>query len=334
MDNQNKLALWAILNRSALDLRIKELSWLKDFCRELQNFDVEVSVSGKNYRGTGYSQSEQRAFEIALTEALERFAFSSCEEYRFGGVAGHPEAERAKNAAVCELVERDSFLCHFYTGTPFLEPINPPAFFEPLLDYCQSQGVLIATRTLCTPRGFEGVVTVALGTRAIRPFGVVVGLGCKSEKQWGGVRAAARNAATESSLFECLRNVISWLQFASESSLSRQDFDLIQSHQPAHHRSLYRTPGLETNILPLLREPLTQPLTPLSIDGVSLIELKFPETSIGKPPLYFFGAHAESSVPMTWGNPLFSEHSVERLRQFAGRDLTVQDLRNDPHPLG
>ena len=115
MANNKRIEL-ILKNASALDLKVKKLSWGELYYDRLVDFRISINLFGEIVTGTGIDCNEDMAFLKAFSEAVER---SYCKKLnlRSHGVSAHWSKEEAINCSKNELIERDIFLCHFLTGT-------------------------------------------------------------------------------------------------------------------------------------------------------------------------------------------------------------------------
>lgn len=93
------------------------------------NFDINVIQYFKSHptfnlvSGLGSDRNLETAYVKAIVEYFERLAFFE-NEHKLGltstnGIAAHPYLAMAKKMAMDEMFERDAFLRHWYTQTPF-----------------------------------------------------------------------------------------------------------------------------------------------------------------------------------------------------------------------
>lgn len=91
------------------------------FCYQLSKPDLNGSVVA----GLGADFSQKLAYTKCLVEYLERLAFFEVGRNKgftsTNGIAGHFYESLAEKNANAELLERDSFLLHWYSQTPFLK---------------------------------------------------------------------------------------------------------------------------------------------------------------------------------------------------------------------
>lgn len=109
---------WILENASSIGLSIEDLSWVNDFYPGSSDLTAKIRLRSKEYDGRGHAQSKDLSLKIAVSEAIER---AVCLHYvpTSNGVACHSILENAQINACNELLERDLFLSHFLTKTPF-----------------------------------------------------------------------------------------------------------------------------------------------------------------------------------------------------------------------
>ena len=75
--------------------------------------------------GLGSDFNQEQAYLKAIVEYFERLAFFNNEQQfnlkSSNGIASHKVKVLAKNSAIDELIERDAFLIHWYSNSPFVQ---------------------------------------------------------------------------------------------------------------------------------------------------------------------------------------------------------------------
>ncbi len=206
MENPSRLKAWMYFHRKKLQLQVSELLWPTRY--DLPWFDFQVKVKnsdGQEFSGRGIALEKDIAFDKACGEAIERMIVCWARENKKVlndcGWAVHPNPEVAKEKAICEAIERDSFFCHFLTQTPFFK-INDGMmvcefFPAKAKKHFDDRKVKISAFEMHAAAGRRAVIVVADGHRAQSQFGLVLGLGCDRN-----VEIALRSAT-----MECVRNV-------------------------------------------------------------------------------------------------------------------------------
>lgn len=108
---------WILKHHRELKLEIEVFQWPKEL--GLSIFDIEVHIEYDGIMATGRSVdgSEDSANLKALAESIERWALHKYKQYSSNGLATHTDLKQAQLNARNELLERDSFLCHYLTKT-------------------------------------------------------------------------------------------------------------------------------------------------------------------------------------------------------------------------
>ncbi len=114
---------WCLENASSLNLEITKLRWVKDFFTDYFDFQVKLNIDGKILEGYGLDRNQDNALTKAIVEAIERNVVKN-EILTSNGIAAHVDLAKAKENARNELIERDLFLSHFYSSTPFTKLTN------------------------------------------------------------------------------------------------------------------------------------------------------------------------------------------------------------------
>lgn len=111
-------SLWIIRSAEKLKMKVEHLKWISLFLPETEDIHVSVSIGNRIYKGRGYSNTPDSALKKAISESVERVVGLEFAEST-NGIASHVTLDLAKENARNELVERDLFLSHFRTNTPF-----------------------------------------------------------------------------------------------------------------------------------------------------------------------------------------------------------------------
>lgn len=114
---------WILSNIKNICLKIEELSWVDEFYSNSSDLVATLKLNSKEWKGHGHASSKDLALRKAITEAIER-AISLQHISTSNGIAAHTNLESAKKNAQNELIERDLFLSHFITKTPFIKEKN------------------------------------------------------------------------------------------------------------------------------------------------------------------------------------------------------------------
>ncbi|MGK5084249.1 hypothetical protein WDW37_13215 [Bdellovibrionota bacterium FG-1] len=338
MAHPSRLSLWAFLHRETLQLQVTEFAWPKQLDLKLSDIEVRLTLDNRPFTGRGTAATSELAFDIALAEALERGVQYSARQsgQTYAGFAAHITEELASQSSIQELIERDSFFCHFYTQTPFLEEIDPSILgeaWEQISKYLKKHQTALRSFRMRTPNGFTGVFTAANGPHASRPFQLILGLGCSSEENLPLLKAL------QSSIWECLRNLTAWLENISERALTLSEFLSLPHPGPKEHQSLamsldHRT-GIDslfpTTAMPTLASEVQGTNSGLASDLIQTKRIPFPTKNIPAPPLVFMGATHPEAIQTQFGKSHFSDQKLGRLKRF---NPNMKAIFTEPHPIG
>lgn len=214
MAHQHQLTQWILSNQNALDLRVRELTWIHSVFPGMVDLSVTIMLEGKSVRGRGIDQQEDQALGKAVCEAIERFL---CLHYGIPstGVAGHYDAQEAKNNAKLEWIERSSLFLHVKKGTSLT------ALSSEVTDVIwrgQSAKAGLHTFQMTAPQGYSAIVCLVEGVSTSAGFGGILGLGCDY----------IHDRAILKAKLECLRSV-ALLQDRPPLPISFADFRKIEN---------------------------------------------------------------------------------------------------------
>lgn len=131
---------WCLENTSKLNIKTVKLNWVKDFLPDYYDFKVMIEINGFTYEGFGSDKSQDLALTKAIAESIERSLLRGSIRSS-NGIALHTEKTLAQENARQELIERDLFLFHYYSGIPFTR-VSDEEYSIPqrILQYVQDNG--------------------------------------------------------------------------------------------------------------------------------------------------------------------------------------------------
>jgi hypothetical protein len=136
---------------------------------------------GLDYYGLGSDTNEKLAYVKAVVEFYERKSFYDegikCGFTSTNGIAGHRFYNLAQKAAIAELYERDAFLCHWYSQTPFFKVENTNTDVQNVIT--ELSGLKIKTLFRSTYLGFQKIILCFLINEQTGGFA----LGLSNDKQ-------------------------------------------------------------------------------------------------------------------------------------------------------
>ena len=152
MADSKAIGRWLISHRQDLNLQVDRLTWIKDWLPEQNHFNVEISLDGASATGSGIDEIADMAFVKAGAEAIERLICAQ-NQIRSSGVAAHIDDKMAQENAAHELLERDAFLCHYLTKTPFIRSqANKNSMYQKIVQKLGPLGVSFQVVKMKTPK--------------------------------------------------------------------------------------------------------------------------------------------------------------------------------------
>ena len=333
MAHSEKLASWLFLNRKLLNMTVFTGQWVENWLPEFHDLRVEIKLDGNTYRGRGMDQDSDLALTKGGAEAIERAVISqvqakSTETGHDGGFALHSEEAKAKKNALYELMERDQFLCHFLTKTPFID-LKPSEWkgvrFEHIQKKLAKEWVeIVLKRTL-----FSKPKTVICFARRVAPtplgFRGAIGLGTSDSLHESVAKA----------VIECLTNVVYHLKHPSDSE-DFKTFKAKRSYGPAEHGRLYLGNSPECDLSWIFCKSTDKPKK-IEWEGwedkVTFKKLNVPFDILRDAPIHIFKASSKEAQNMFFGPTKKELLNWKRLEQFKGKKLSEQDINWAPHPI-
>lgn len=315
---------WLTLHSSRYGLKFLRKDWhARPPGFPLHNVYCDIVFQERVFFGLGFASNPRLAHAVAAAEALERVGMAHLKLPNSNGCAVHLDEARAKSGALLELVERDSFLCHFYTGTPLGH--LPSSLHERLASmraFAHQHGWELSAGVLSNALGLPCVMVVANGFQRPLSRGIFTGLGIASE--WP--------VALEKALAECWRFIDSDLADGSAlAGLSLEEFRSSSGKGVREHVRL--------SVNPQYGRAVWDKLFPLSaaVDAVlpgveeSTRYSTFPLSDIFEGcPLVFAHAKNEALAQVGFGDrwQLSTDHA--RYRMFSTGGVTT----DWPHCMG
>ena len=332
MGNTSKLALATYLCRDQINLQITEMNWPSLLDALFFDFKVTIEIDGKNYFGRGVNFNKEQALNAAIGEAFERSIDLTQVEFdskTIGGIAVHTDIELARQAAICELIERDSFFCHFLTSTPFLSKLNfdESLIGQKILRISEKFGINVQCFQMSAPPPFFAAIVCFNGERSRNlRFGIRVGLGCSQH---------SIQHAMDKALLEGVPILAHLLLTSEVLTLDLEQFLLESSPNGNHHIRFaqhLQSSAILNNCLPKGNK-LVPPVN-LETNQIHCESLPHPKFWPQTFPLTIALAHHPSAVGTFWGNGINAKNHKKRLESFAGKSIDEKVLCNLVHPLG
>lgn len=312
---------------------------LYDWTRRLSYnaYDIQCSFvrNGKSYLGRGTESKKDLAIIKSTAEMLERFFLDQLDEAdSSNGVAVHTDVKLAEISALCELLERDSFFCHFLTKTPFTEieisSFPDSSLLKDIISLLEFHGAEIRIGQMRTDPRFCSVVCAIYGLSAKTPFGMTLGTSVKLTVE----------EAIESALIEAARSAIAYLLNPELLTTEKLSMDNHSFSRPEDHLRL----GLNTDYAVQFREIFFRPNfgqlessgSEIDFETISVSSFK-PELFDGSfcmsPPIFLSRASSDSLIKLFFGEFVADETKLNRLRDFLGRPISPHEINYTIHPF-
>ncbi len=316
-----KFKSWCLENISKLKLEVKILTWVNLFFPDYYDFFISIEIDNKKIEGQGVDKNKDMAITKAISEAFERSVLFD-KDITSNGVAAHENLGRAKENARNELIERDLFLSHFYTSTPFLE-VNPNEFRIPreLRKYIEDNHDHV--KILKTKKSNYGTTYVAV---------------IYNQKTWGGIISTQIcKKANEFEIVKCLISASRTYRYEKNegnfnSAISLENFSSLKNHTFRDHQSLAFNASYFRLIAHLFLEKgeACSHLVRYEDDDFKFYEMSL-SSSLMNCPLHIVRCENQSIIRLSLGsfNKIIVPENLGK-RFLNGREYKLNNL---PHPL-
>lgn len=202
MDDAKKLIHWAINLPDHYKSKITSFDWPKRIGYDLFDYSFNFEHKNLEYHGRGLSTKIETALVKAIIECIERTAIDKNRLKNSNGIAAHFDKAQAKENAICELIERDIFLCNYLSPSAGVTEINSIDLSENqirTIKLFRQKHVAIRLYELGTVLNRTVVLALTNGFDCSNPFGCITGLGSNRSKQQSidtAINEATRNVAT------------------------------------------------------------------------------------------------------------------------------------------
>jgi hypothetical protein len=184
---------WVLKNARSAGISIEHATWTREVLPEITDILVSIQYNGESIHGWGADRQEELALTKAFAEATERVVVHEQKMTNSNGLAAHTDPTLACELAVNELQERDLFLCHYLTRTPFVRIFSPENKYPELEAWLVMGGIKQNFFHL----GNQGIVYLLDGRSAQIPFGFIISISRKNsaaEATDSAVISASRTA--------------------------------------------------------------------------------------------------------------------------------------------
>lgn len=315
----SSLRSWILRAATSRAIRVEQGLWIAEFFPQLTDISVSTHINGKEVFGSAYGETEDLALTKAVAELLERAVVVEQNLATSSGLAAHTTAEAAAVNAAQELQERDLFLCHFLTRTPFTPTFQYPAAIEPFSKWLQHQKAEICFFEL----GKTGSVCLIDGRKCTTPFGFILSAAQKESPLQATLSTAISAGRRAHRILTSNR---------ATPSLSLSEFLEIERPSFQHHGQLALNIDYANSIAELFTgAPSHRPELPHATFEVT--SLKPQEPRLAECPLTVVCATSPDLQLLFTGALTSTKVNLARLSAFAGRALNFEHLNPLPHPF-
>ena len=318
MAAKKAVADWISTYAQSLNLKFTNLTWPRTMMPGWHDVESSITWNNQIFTGRGTAKSEQGAFTKAFAEVIERIAVKETRSPHSSGFAVHTSIESARTGAKLELFERDAFLCHFLTNTPF-KSLNANPETTPIVSMLSSLGVRCGLCQMIGVSGYSHVVFYAMGDKCKRPFGLLVS---SASALW--IDEAILNAAIQG-----VRSVVALV----ENERAKESLASARANTPEWHRlqglDLEYGNWFEDTFLKgneSQRNEIKEPF----IDVADIV----PVSPFDELPVYIVKCASAGLQDIYFGQASAGDVNAARLSQFLGRPFRASDLGSRVHPLG
>jgi ribosomal protein S12 methylthiotransferase accessory factor YcaO len=163
--------------------KVQQLTWPETVGVGWHQYEIHIQHRRREIVGFGTSPSEDIAIIKAFMEAIERsYLFTPANRLKnSSGLSAHVDPTKARESALNECLERDAFLCHFLTQTPFdlISDLVIAREQLPFLEYLGRSGIQLHVRSMRTAaHDRRSVVIIAEDLRSGSPRGASISAAC------------------------------------------------------------------------------------------------------------------------------------------------------------
>ncbi|NBO39049.1 hypothetical protein EBU99_10750 [bacterium] len=331
----NEFAVWINEFTGKIGFEFSSFDWTKKIPTDAYDIQCSFVRNGKSYLGRGTESKKDLAIIKSTAEMLERFFLDQIDEAdSSNGVAVHTDVKLAEISALCELLERDSFFCHFLTKTPFTEieisSFPHSSLLQDTMSLLKLHGAEIRIGQMRTDSRFCSVVCAIYGLSAKTPFGMTLGTSVKLTVE----------EAIESALTEAARSAIAYLLNPELLTTEKLSLDKRSFSRPEDHLRL----GLNTDYAVQFREiffrsdfgQIELSGSEIDFERISISSFK-PELFDGSlcmsPPVFLARASSDSLINLFFGEFVADETKLNRLGDFLGRPISSHEINSTIHPF-
>lgn len=305
-----------------IDLRIRKVQSTSDMFPLVHHIVCTVvSEKGIEYIGKGLALTEEHAFEKAIGEAIERYCVLYDGSFaNTNGIALHTELESARSNAVNELLERDAYLCHFHTTTPFFaySDVDRDGSIFPSVDRILiDHGFKLRVARLSSKDGLYITIAMCMGIGLNTHFGFTLGLGCSQ---------SIKNSLN-SSILEAISFLPSYIAGEELKMLTLEEYLSLSPIKVSDMASLAANPVYQSEVLPLFDREVA--FVPSNFSpNIEFVEVRIPE-SLKICNFSVIKANSKDCQELFFTKDISERLNFERLKEFKGTEDIEYNLK--PH---
>ncbi len=318
MAHPQKLKSWILSAAASKSIRVEQGTWISEFFPTFADISATTNINGEEIAGSAFGENEDLALTKAIAEMLERAIIREHAFPNSNGTAAHITAEAAAIHATQELQERDLFLCHFLTRTPFAAISQPGRKTHMFTQWLQHHKVKLSLYEL----GSTGALCLIDGRSAAKPFGFIISTSLNE----------TRDEATLSTVLSAGRRAHRILtQNQPLQSLTLNEFSKIDRPNFQHHGQLALNIDYANSIAYLFANGSPAGAQPQVNPEIETLMSKKP--LLADCPLVVTRATSPDVQNLFIGAPTPEKVNLQRLSSFAGRPLNHEALNPLPHPF-
>lgn len=329
MDDAKELIQWALNSRDRLNVELTNFSWPKQFGLNQADFHFKFILDGKTYEGRGMSPSSNTAIIKSIVEAIERTTIDCNSLKSSNGVAAHFNIQLAQENALCELIERDIFLCNYLcvnAGVREIENHLLPNVILKSLTHFNHDNVQFKFYQLGTLLQRHVVLAIANGFKSNNPFGCVIGIAANINLE-SAILSAFNEAARSSVTYVADEVCSSWNQ-KTEDFFTTKQFSILE------HKRLAMTKEHGIKLWEYYLQKKNSPIIESQIDlnriNLSLLTLPVELRNLG---ISAYQAQSDEVQNLFFGTTEINNINIERLESYSKSKMTANMINFLTHPL-
>lgn len=320
----DKFESWILSSVKKLNLKIDELTWVREFIPNSFDIVANVNINSKDWTGHGFANTKDLALKKAVSEVMER-AIALNYVNTSNGIASHTDLELAKQNALNELIERDLFLSHFFTRTPFVKNSkNDELIPTSIKEYIYANGDQIGIYELKKNNIGEGYVCLISNGAS---WGGILGLSFGEPNKKNELVLKAVVEAFRQYRYEIVTNKF-------QNKITLNEFKSLGKWTFSNHGNLVQDVEYYQQIndlFPLRDSKINESYVQYKMNMFSFEVFKRPLNDFLDCPLHVVRCNAEDIQQLLPGPFLKKNISLDGLRRFLETEVT--DINQLPHPI-